>query len=394
MIINTKATPIYDWLRKQTSRIVILLGGAGSSKSWSIAQHLIFKAYSERDRRFLITRKTLPSLRLSCLKLVIELLKEHNFPFEINKSELIITTPTRSELIFKSIDQPEKIKSTEFNYIWIEEATEITLEDFRQLNLRLRRQPKSTNQMFLSFNPIDENHWIKTDIIDKMDNVVYHKSNYKDNPFLAKEYIHQLEDLINQDVNYYRIYTLGEWGVLENIIYRNWDTVDHFPKNCDEIIYGLDFGYNNETALVKIGIKDDEYYLKEEIYETKLTNEDLIRRLESLKIKERIYADSAEPARIEEIYRVGFDILPSEKSVKDGIDFVKRKKQHITKDSVNLIKEIRGYSYKKDKNNNVLEEPVKFRDHLMDAVRYAEYTNFYRQRGGLEIASGGKVYDF
>ncbi|MCD6476579.1 MAG: PBSX family phage terminase large subunit [Candidatus Aenigmarchaeota archaeon] len=392
MNVNIKATKLFEWLSKQKSRIVILLGGAGSSKSYSIAQYLILKAYSENNRRFLITRKTLPSLRLTCLKLILQLLEEYQLPYEINRSELIITTPTNSELIFKSIDQPEKIKSSEFNYIWIEEATEITLEDFRQLNLRLRRQPKGINQMFLSFNPIDENHWLKTELIDKLENVVYHKSNYKDNPFLSEEYIKQLEDLINQDKNYYRIYTLGEWGVLENIIYQNWETVDSFPESVDEIIYGLDFGYNNETALVKIGIKDDEFFLKEEIYETKLTNEDLIRRLESLKIKETIYADSAEPARIEEIYRAGFDILPSEKSVKDGIDFIKRKKLYITKDSINLIKEIRGYSYKKDKNGNVLEEPVKFRDHLMDAMRYAIYTHC-KNESKLLIGSGGRFYD-
>jgi len=126
-----------------------------------------------------------------------------------------------------------------------------------------------------------------------------------------------------------------------------------------------------------VGIKDWEIYLRELLYQTHLTNEDLIEKLKELiPDKNRYtYADSAEPARIEEIARAGFNIHPADKSVKDGIDFVKRQKLHILKRSVNLIKEIGGYKYKEDKDGNVLEEPVKFRDHLMDAMRMAIYTH-------------------
>ena len=125
------------------------------------------------------------------------------------------------------------------------------------------------------------------------------------------------------------------------------------------------------------------------MYQTHLTNEDLIRELIRLipDKKSLIYADSAEPARIEEIHRAGFKIYPADKSVKDGIDFVRRQKIHMLESSINLIDEKRNYKYREDKNGNVLEDVIKFRDHLMDAERYGLYTHFKRKRRGM-----GKIY--
>ena len=160
-------------------------------------------------------------------------------------------------------------------------------------------------------------------------------------------------------------------------------------KFFEELIYGLDFGYCNPSALIEIGIKDDIIYERELLYQTHLTNADLIEKLKKL-IPDKsnpIYADSAEPARIEEIHRAGYKIYPADKSVKDGIDFVKRRKIHILRSSTNLIDEKRIYKYREDKNGYALEEPIKFRDHLMDAERYGLYTHFKRKRRGM-----GKIY--
>ncbi len=367
----------YRFLENSKKRINLLYGSAGSGKSYSVAQFFIRRFYRERDKRFLVLRKTLPSLRITAYKLILDLLKEYELPYHLNKSEMTISV-NDNEMLFKSLDDPEKIKSYEGNYLWIEEATEISYEDFLQLNLRLRRRTDSVNQMYLTFNPISKLHWIYQELIEKpREDVVTLHSTYKDNPFLPEDYIRELEDLKNQDETYYQIYALGEWGVLKNIIYSNYELIDEWLEEFDEIIYGLDFGYNNPSALLEVGIKDWEIYLRELLYQTHLTNEDLIEKLKELiPDKNRyIYADSAEPARIEEIARAGFNIHPADKSVKDGIDFVKRQKLHILKSSVNLIKEIGGYKYKEDKDGNVLEEPVKFRDHLMDAMRMAIYTH-------------------
>lgn len=358
------------FLENENSEILLLYGGAGSGKSYSTAIWLLEKALKERNKRFLITRKTLPSLKVSCLQLFRELLSKYNLSYEFNKSELEMVINT-NQILFKSLDNADKIKSAEFNYIWAEEATELTHQDYLQLRLRLRRKNDLNNQIITTFNPIDQFHWLKTKVLDR-EKVSSFQSNYKMNPFLSKEYIEQLEGLAEVDENYYRIYALGEWGVLKNLIYSNWDTVTVLPEDYDEIIYGLDFGYINPTVLVEIRLKENEAWVQELIYQSRLTNSDLI---ELLKMKvdknAQIYADSSEPQRIDEIYKAGFNIYPANKDIKFGINKVKEYKLHILEDSTNTIKEIRSYKWREDKEGRILEEPVKFNDHAMDAMRYA-----------------------
>lgn len=338
-------------------------------------------------------RKTLPALRITAYQLVLDHLEQYHLPFKLNRTEMTISVNS-NKMLFKSLDDPEKIKSYEGNYLWIEEATEITHKDFMQLNLRLRRHSDTINQMFLSFNPIDQFHWLNQELLSKKrDDMAENWSTYKDNEFLDPTYIEELERLKKEDETYYQIYTLGKWGIRRNIIYTNYEIIPKLLLDSDEVIYGLDFGFNNPSGLVRIEIKDKEPYLQELLYETHLTNQDLIEKMKDLiPIKSQsIYADSAETDRIEEIKRAGFNVYPSAKgknSVKDGIDFVKRQKLHIVKDSINLIKEISGYKYKEDKNGNVLEEPVKFRDHLMDSVRMALWTHL----GKKAKRKKGKVY--
>ena len=206
-----------------------------------------------------------------------------------------------------------------------------------------------------------------------------HESTVDDNIFADPEYVKILDSLINEDQNYYNIYRLGLWGVLRGLIYTKFQIIldKQWPESVDETIYGLDFGYNNPSALVEINIKDSEFYLKEMLYESKLTNNDLIKKLERFIPNKRnmLYADSAEPARIDEIKRAGFNVYPSNKSVMDGIDFCKRKTLHIHEDSTNIDKELRAYKWKEDKNGNTLDEPVKFNDHSLDAIRYAIFTH-------------------
>jgi phage terminase large subunit len=363
------------FLEERDNRVNLLYGGAGSGKSYSIAQLFIRRLYEEEDIRMLVLRKTLPALRITAYRLVLDILKEYELSFELNKSEMIIKVGS-NEILFKSLDDPEKIKSYEANYLWIEEATEVSYEDFIQLNLRLRRKNKDNiNQMYLTFNPISRFHWLNMQLIESTrEDIAIHHSTYKDNPFLTAEYIAELEGLT--DENFYKIYTQGEFGELRNVIYSNYVVEDISDILPEEIIYGIDFGWNNENAIIEIGIKDNEYYLTERLYATQLTNNDLIEKMNTIiKPSTTIYADSAEPARIEEIARTGFDIYAANKNVLDGIDYVKSHKLHIDRNSINLINEIRAYKYREDRNGVVKEEPVKFRDHLMDALRYGTYTH-------------------
>ena len=159
-------------------------------------------------------------------------------------------------------------------------------------------------------------------------------------------------------------------------MYSNYE-IDSKELSPDEEWYGIDFGYTVPTAVIRIHRRGGELHIREMVYQTHLTNQDLIGKLSELNISTRapIYADSAEPGRIEEIYRAGYNIYPAEKKVDDGIDSVNRHMLHIHPDSTNLLKELQTYKWREDKNGNVTDVPVKFNDHLCDALRYAIHTH-------------------
>ena len=377
---------IYSFLQEcRKQKEIVVYGGAGSGKSYTVAQFLIIeKLISNRNKRLLVTRKYNPSLRVTTWQLIHEILNELEIPFLENKTEQVLQLPRRNEIFFRGLDDAEKIKSSEFNYIWMEEATEFEFEDYLQLKLRLRRATNSVNQMYLTFNPVAG--WTQKQFFEQEnDDIAILHTTYLDNPFLDKEYTEMLELLKEQDEAYYQIYTLGRYAILKNKIYNNYQVVSRMPEMYDEIIYGVDFGFNNPSVILEIGIKDDNIYITKELYETHLTNEELIERLKTFVYSKNaeIYADSAEPARIEEIARAGFNIYPAKKDVKDGIDYLKRKMIYLNKDCVNAIKEIQSYKWKEKKDGEILDEPVKFLDHAMDAMRYAVYT--YQNRARVEI---------
>ena len=367
-------------------RYEIFYGGAGSGKSYFVAQKKVYQHLKEKGHKTLIVRKVARSNRHSTFDLIKNIIYSWRLSnlFKVKENDMEIKCVNGNHMIFTGLDDVEKLKSIAgITDMWIEEATEITESDFEQLNLRLRGKSKFPKQITLTFNPISSSHWLKKRFFDrKTDDASILMTTYKDNKFIDTDYRKVLEELKEQDEMFYRIYALGEWGVLENLVYSNYEVVSDVPDHFDEVIYGLDFGYNNPTALVKIGILDERLYILDEMYERGLTNADLIDRLRRIveSTNSSIYADSAEPNRIEEIRRAGFNIYPANKSVKDGIDFVKRHRLYIHASCTNVIKEIESYKWKKDKDGNVLEEPIKFMDHAMDAIRYAIFTHFTQIR--------------
>ena len=373
---------IYRFLQQARAKEVVVYGGAGSGKSYTVAQFLIIdKLLSQRNKYLLVARKYNPSLRLTSYRLILDVLNKLNVPYIEHKVDQTIELPRRNVIFFRGIDEPEKIKSAEFNYIWMEEATEFEYGDYLQLKLRLRRATETKNQMFLTYNSLDG--WTKKQFYDRVDSdVEVLHTWYKDNPFLDREYIQTLEKLIEQDETFYRIYALGEYAALKNKIYNNYTIINELPTSFDEIIYGIDFGYNNPTACLKIGIRDNDIYVLDELYERYKTNQELIDLLRNFVTEStaQIYCDSAEPQRIEELIRAGYYATPSDKDVKAGIDFLKRHKIYISESCPNTIKEIESYKWREDKAGNLHEEPVKFMDHTMDALRYAVYTRLCRMQ--------------
>lgn len=373
-----KVNKIFKKTFKANTTTVINVGGARSGKSYAMAQLLIYKAVNEICQ-IAVTRKTMPALKMTAMRLILNLLKEYNLftPACLNKTENTYKMG-RSMFQFFSLDDPEKIKSSEFNYIWLEEATEFTYQDYSVLLTRLSAPVVNgkQNQIFLTLNPTDINSWIYKKLLTQQ-NITVIKSTYKDNNFLQKSYIDTLLSLKNYDSNAYKVFALGEWGASEKIIYKNWSLVDELPQNPTEIFYGLDFGFNNPTALVQVAIYDGKFYTREILYQSGLTNTSLIEKLQNLlsgQESKTIYADAAEPNRIAEIAATGLNIKPAQKNVLNGIMAVKSDNFFVTKSSTNLIKELQTYSWKSDINGNILEEPVKFNDHLLDALRYAIYT--------------------
>ena len=376
--MNLDTTPIFTKNLHSTSDIIINRGGTRSSKTYSLAQLIILRMISEPDKRILIARKTFPALRMSVYKDVIDILKQHDL-YNLgthNRTEHVFTYPNGSQIWFGSVDDPQKYRGAEWNYVWLNEANEFTKEDFDQLYLRLSRTSKDglDNRIYLDFNPSDMFSWIKTELEDKGKGEVIH-STYMDNTFLDGKTIQRINSY-REDPMFWKIYGLGEWGRVYGLIYDNYEisALDPEPR---QVWYGLDWGYTNDpTALIRINKIQDKLYVKELIYETNLTNQDIIKRLKVLGIDKtaEIFADSAEPKSIEEVYRSGYNIKPVAKgadSIVRGIDVVKRWRMIIHKESVNLVKELRSYKWMEDKEGKTLNKPIDAYNDGLDAIRYA-----------------------
>ncbi len=387
-------TKIFEKNQNSKAKTIVNVGGSGSSKSFSLAQLLAKKLLEEDNKRFVIARKTMPACKRSSYDLIIGFLKDWGIYQENrhNKTDHIYRHGT-NEMLFMGLDEPTKIKSvsTGVNYVWMEEANEFTLEDYLMFALQVRRPAgEDLNHLYLSLNPIDESNWIAQDLV-KRDNVEVVHSTYRDNPFLPADYIKMLEDSINQSENFYRVYALGEWGKLENLIYRNYKIIPELPDmDGAKWAYGLDFGLIHPSVLIKAYLLNDKLYLEERLYKTGITNADII---EHLSHEERgdIYADSSAKQMIAEIQQAGYACHEAHKDVKDGIDLCQRQTLHIPESSDHLIREIRGYSWKKDKDGNVIPEPVKFNDDCLDAARYVvfgitERYGFATRRPGVSKA--------
>ena len=359
-------------------RYLVLLGGAGSGKSYFATQKLIMRCMSS-VHRFLVLRKVERTLRESVFKLFNQVLAQENLMeiVSINKTDRTIKFKNGSEIIFAGLDDPEKIKSIAgITGMWLEEATEFNEGDFDQLDLRLRGMGMDYKQIVLTFNPIDHRHWLKRRFFDNiLLNARSNKTTYLDNAFIDEEYHVKMMQLKEQDENLYNVYALGNWGVpLKGLIYKEWKPYSRKPKG--DIVYGLDFGYNAPSALVKVTFDDEQLYVEELLYETGLTTYQLVDRLREFELgDDPIYCDAAAPDKIEELYNSGFNVHPADKNVTEGIEKVKSMPLFVHEYSENLKKELQTYKWAQDKNGILDDKPLKYNDHLLDAMRYAVYTH-------------------
>lgn len=383
--------PLIGKLQKANKRFVISYGGAGSSKSWTQTQYEIIRCL-QRKEKLLVIRKVSTTLKDSVISLFVTILNSWGLQdlFIENKSTQFIRFTNGSEILFKGMDDPEKIKSIAgITRIWIEEASELTQEDFNQLNLRLRG--RDNLQITLTFNPIDEEHWIKKHFFDneevrKRTNII--KTTYQDNKFIDEVYKAELESYKAIDENYYKIYALGDWGgITEGRIFSLWEHVEKFPE-LDGYWLALDFGYSNDpTAIVKTISFRGRIYFQELLYQKGIINSEIAKFLQSEGYGDvPVICDSAEPKSITELQIYGINAIAADKgpgSINAGIDFLKKHKIIVCGNSPNLIKENRYYQWKQDKRTGkFINQPKDWMNHLMDCCRYAYSLGDFAQSTG------------
>lgn len=369
--LKIKTSNVFDRNYKAPTKIVVNQGGTRSGKTYSICQLLIVKSFEVSNCVFSIVRKSLPSLKLSVMRDFFEILNTLDLYDEACHNKSDHTYKLNDNLFeFISLDQPQKKRGAKRHYLFCNEANELTWEDFFQLLVR------TETKVFLDYNPSDSHHWIYDKVITRED-CTFIKSTYLDNPFLGAELVKEIERLRGTDEEYWKIYGLGERGFSKSIIFSDIQIVGQVSEDAKLIATGLDFGYTNDpTALIEVYEHEDSLIFNELIYERGLTNQDIASRLHSFGLDRRrpIFADSAEPKSIEEIYRLGFNIKPASKgkdSINIGIDLLKRYKLKVTANSSSLINEFNNYKWSEDKNGYLLNKPIDNYNHAIDAIRYA-----------------------
>jgi phage terminase large subunit len=311
-----------------------------------------------------VIRKTFPALRASVMRDFFEIMKDLELYEKTNHnmSENIYRFPNGSIVEFFSVDDEQKIRGRKRDIAWCNEANELWFEDFQQLNMR------TEDKLIFDYNPSDSYGWLYE--LPKDESILI-KSTYKDNPFLPESIKRQIEDLRRTDEALYQIYALGEKAVSKSNIYSNWTFVKTRPERFTNFVYGLDFGYNHPTALMRVYWHERDIYIEPVIYESYLTTTQLIERFNQLNVSltDDILADAARPEIIAELQIAGYNVNNANKVVKKGIDNVKTFGVYC-EDNHYIRKEYENYKWKKV-GDTITDEPVKLFDDAMDAVRYA-----------------------
>ena len=375
-IFNEKFIPLLE----NQDRYTLLIGGGGSGKSVFAVQKLILKAMKSQ-RRVLVVRKVATTLRASIFELFLQQLSTFHIlsMCKVTTSNLKITLPNASEFLFMGLDDPEKIKSiTGIDDILIEECTELTLDDYTQLQIRLRSN-KPNPQIHLMMNPVSKSNWTYKHFFEqKQPDTLIHHSTYKDNKFLPQSYIDTLESYKESNPLYYQIYALGEFGNLDKTIFDNW-TVQDFEDKGD-LWVAIDWGFSNDpTAIIGCYIEGSNLYVVDEVYKKGMFIEDIAREIKA-KGWDRysVFCDSAEPRSIADIKREGIKahaVKKGKDSILHGIQWLQSMNIIVHPRCENLIQELKDYTWLRDKDGVYINKPnPNCADHLIDALRYATST--------------------
>ena len=363
-------------ISKLNKRVRVVRGGTSASKTFTIVPFLIDYAVKNPLAEISIVAETIPHLKRGALRDFLKIMDMIGMyePENFNKSSLVYTFSNGAYIEFFSADAESKLRGARRDVLFVNECNNITWEAYYQLAIRTRRF------IYLDYNPVSE-FWVDTELINDTD-TDFVVLTYKDNEALDLSIIKEIEKAKEKALtstywaNWWSVYGLGNVGSLQGTVFENWQQCDTIPNDAEFIAYGMDFGFTNDpSTLIAVYRFNGELYLNELIYQTKLTNSDLIARLKELNVtsQQMIVADSAEPKSIEDLRRASFRIEGAKKgadSIRNSIDTLQAFKLNVTKSSINLIKELRNYKWVTDNDGKHTSQPIDNYNHAIDAVRY------------------------
>ena len=403
--MEIKSTKTFQLNWKSNKRIVINRGGTRSGKTYAICQQIMVWLLTGyiREKHYVpdgvcsIVRKYGTTISKTVMRDFIEVLQDNKVDglIEYNKTSRQFKYKSRTVEFFGADDQ-QKIRGYKSNILFCNEGNELGFKtEFTQLLMR------TIDLIIIDFNPSDPYVWINEEIEQKrsaekkdVDVIV---TTYLNNPFMSKPQIQEIEYLQYSDPELWKVYGLGEYGKVEGLVIPTLTVIDKMPDDLRKVGGGMDFGFSNDpTAFYLCGVKNNretkvtELYLDEQIYETGLTDSDLIKIMKGTPKNLRIYADSAQPSTIEEIRRAGYNIAPVTKfkdSLKHGLQIMKRTRIFVTKRSIGMIREQKQYKYKMLANGQYDNTPIDAYNHAMDAVRYYCLMNLSASMTGFGFAN-------
>jgi len=369
MFQRTTAQSKIAALRK---RVRVVQGGTSSSKTFTIIPMLITYAIENKGVEISVVSESIPHLRRGAIRDFLKIMydigsfRESNW----NRTTLTYVFNSGSFIEFFSADQGDKLRGARRDVLFVNEANNISWEAYHQLSIRTRRF------IYIDYNPTAA-FWAHTELIGKPD-TDFAILTYKDNEALEPAIVKEIEAARDKGAtssywaNWWRVYGLGEVGSLQGVVFKEWQQVEAMPTNYKWKAYGLDWGFTNDpTSFVEVCEFEGKIYLNEILYETSLTNSDIAAKLAAYKQWE-IIADSAEPKSVEDLRRHGFRIRGCKKgadSIRIGLDKMQQQPLMVTSNSLNLIKELRGYIWQVDKTGATTNDPIGL-DHAIDAARY------------------------
>ena len=377
MTKEIKTTRVFKDLLQSNRRINVFQGSSRASKTYNILIYFVAKLLNEDNKTLSIVRKTLPALKGSVLRDLKEVLIMFDVydPNAWHQADGYYQLGTNLIEWF-SIDDETKVRGRKRDYLFINEATEVSHDEYIQLVLR------TADTIVMDLNPSLWQSWIYD--LEGQDDVNYQIITYKDNPFLPQTQIQEIEKLKDRDPNLWRIFGLGLKGMPTKMVFTHQQLYYELPPDAKLLGYGIDWGYSDPSTLVAVYKNGEGIYVEEKLYLKNITIPDFIYKIKDLglNLTDDFIADSANPQAIEELRRNHINCKPVKKnSILHGIDLLKRNNFFVNVNSTNLLNELQSYIWKTDKNNNNLDEPVDNNNHIIDGIRYVLEMKLGRNTG-------------